>query len=175
MLTSNPGGNRGIGLDVARGLAEAGAHVAIIHSSPSSSARAKEAAANIAKDCPGSDVRPYQADVADHAAIEATIKAVARDFRRLDVVVANAGICNEIDALDYPPGKYRELMSINLDGAFYTAQAAARVFKQQQQESLEGAEKFCGNIIFTTSLSAVIVNRPESQAIVSVPIIEAPG
>ena len=48
-------------------------------------------------------------------------------------------------------------MAVNLDGAFNTAQAAAKVFKSQGT----------GNIIFTTSMSAVIVNRPEPQAAVS--------
>lgn len=94
--------------------------------------------------------------MADAAAIETTVTNVVADFGRLDIVVANAGVGAEIDAIDYSPSKYRELMAVNLDGAFYTAQAAAKVFKSQGS----------GNIIFTTSISAVIVNRPENQAVV---------
>lgn len=135
-------------------MAEAGARVAIVFRSSRPGAEA--AAAQIAKDCEV-EVKAYQADVADAAAIEATVTSVAADFGRLDIVVANAGVGAEIDALDYSPSKYRELMAVNLDGAFYTAQAAARVFKSQGS----------GNIIFTTSISAVIVNRPENQAVVS--------
>lgn len=45
-------------------------------------------------------------------------------------------------------------MSVNLDGAFYTAQAAGRIFKSQGH----------GNIIFTASVSAVLVNLPQKQA-----------
>lgn len=102
----------------------------------------------------GINASSYQADVADPEAIQAVVNKVVNDFGRLDIVVANAGICHEIEALDFTPKQYREQMSINLDGAFYTAQAAARVFKKQGS----------GNIIFTTSMSALIVNKPESQA-----------
>ena len=42
----------------------------------------------------------------------------------------------------------------NLDGAFYTAQAAARIFKKQGY----------GNVIFTASVSATLVNVPQKQA-----------
>jgi sorbose reductase len=99
----------------------------------------------------------YQADVVDLTAIEAAMSSVVNDFGHLDIVVANAGICTEIDALDFTPKLFREQMTVNLDGAFYTAQAAAKVFKAQGS----------GNIVFTTSISAGIVNRPESQAAVS--------
>lgn len=45
-------------------------------------------------------------------------------------------------------------MKVNLDGAFYTAQAAARIFKKQGY----------GNVIFTASVSATLVNIPQKQA-----------
>ena len=148
------GGNRGIGLSVAHGLAEAGAQIAVVYHSAKSSGPI--AAAQIAQKH-GIRAVAYQADVADAEGIEAAVRSVVDEFGRLDIVVANAGICTEIDALDFTPQQFRELMAVNLDGAFYTAQAAAKVFKAQGQ----------GNIVFTTSMSAVIVNRPESQAAVS--------
>jgi sorbose reductase len=45
-------------------------------------------------------------------------------------------------------------MRVNLDGAFFTAQAAARIFKAQGH----------GNVIFTASVSAILVNVPQKQA-----------
>lgn len=48
-------------------------------------------------------------------------------------------------------------MKVNLDGAFYSAQAAARIFKEQG----------FGNVIFTASVSATLVNVPQKQAAVS--------
>lgn len=156
-LTPHKGGNRGIGLDVSTALAEAGAQVAIVYRSSKSGGEA--AAAHIAEKH-GVKAVAYQADVADADSIEAAVKSVVKDFGRLDIVVANAGICTELDALDFTPKQFREQMSINVDGAFYTAQSAAKVFKAQRS----------GNIVFTTSMSAVIVNRPESQAAVSSPL-----
>lgn len=119
----------------------------------SSKTAAEASAAQLSKEC-GIKVTAYQADVADPAAIEVAVTSVVKDFGGLDIVVANAGVGGEIEALDYTPGQFRELMGVNLDGAFYTAQAAAKFFKSQGS----------GNIIFTTSMSALVVNRPESQA-----------
>lgn len=158
MKTICEGGNRGIGLDVANGLAEAGAQIAIIYRSSKSGGEA--AAAQISRKHKVK-VIAYQADVADPAAIEAAISSVVNDFGRLDIVIANAGICTEVDALDFTPKQFRDLMGVNLDGAFYTAKAAAKVFKAQGS----------GNIVFTTSMSAIIVNRPESQAAVGFSLI----
>lgn len=39
-------------------------------------------------------------------------------------MVANAGIATHIPALDYTPEQYEDIMSVNSNGAFYTAQAA---------------------------------------------------
>jgi sorbose reductase len=49
-------------------------------------------------------------------------------------------------------------MDVNLDGAFWTAQAAANIFKEQ------GTGK--GSIMFTASVSASLVNVPQKQAAV---------
>ena len=52
---------------------------------------------------------------------------------------------------------YSSMLAVNLDGAFFTAQAAAKIYKEQGS----------GNIIFTASVSAVMVNLPQKQAVVS--------
>lgn len=146
------GGARGIGLEVARGLAEAGANVAIHYRT---SKIGDEVAASIARSN-GVKTAAYQADVTDQAANEELISKLVREFGRLDIVVINAGVSGCFDALDCSAEKYRQQMAVNLDGAFYTAQAAGKVFKSQGE----------GNIIFTTSMSASIVNGPQSQSVV---------
>jgi sorbose reductase len=98
----------------------------------------------------------YQAPVEDPKAIEEAVTSAVADFGKLDIMVVNAGVGAEFEALTCTPEWYREQMAINLDGAFYTAQAAAKVFKAQGS----------GNMIFTTSISAVLVNGPQDQAIV---------
>lgn len=148
------GGNRGIGLSVSHGLAEAGADVAIIYRSTKKTA--ERAAAEISAKH-GVKVSAIQADVSDPKAIDAAVAKVVADFGGLDVMVVNAGIGAEFDALNCSPEQYREQMAVNLDGAFYSAQAAAKVFKAQG----------LGNIIFTASISATIVNGPQFQSVVS--------
>ena len=135
-------------------LAEAGAHVAIIYRS--GKAAGESTAAHLAQAHSIKSIA-YQADVADLGSITLAMKQIVREFGRLDIVVANAGIGTEVDAIDMSANVMRETMAVNLEGAFYTAQAAAKVFKAQGS----------GNIIFTTSMSASIVNRPEPQAAVS--------
>jgi sorbose reductase len=68
-------------------------------------------------------------------------------------VTSNSGIATHIDALDYSPEQFSDIMRVNLDGAFYTAQAAGQIFKKQGH----------GNMIFTASVSAILVNVPQKQ------------
>ncbi|KAK5103460.1 hypothetical protein LTS08_002875 [Lithohypha guttulata] len=144
------GGARGIGLEVSRALAEAGADVAIIFST---SKDASTTATEIAE-ANGVRCRAYQSEVKDSSQIESTLQQVAKVFGNLDIVVANAGIASHHPAEDYTNEQWSEIMKVNLDGAFYTAQAAARIFKPQGS----------GNLIFTASVSAILVNVPQKQA-----------
>jgi sorbose reductase len=84
------GGARGIGLEVVRGLAEAGADVALIYSSTK---EAPQIAADIAKDT-GVRVEAWQSDVASRKAISDTINDIATNFGNgaLDIVIANSGV-----------------------------------------------------------------------------------
>ncbi|KAL4993347.1 hypothetical protein BDV10DRAFT_199684 [Aspergillus recurvatus] len=147
------GGSRGIGLEVSCGLAEAGADVAIIYHTSST---ANETASRIASEnkiaC-----RAYQANVTSKEEIASTINKIRSDFGgRLDIVVVNAGIASSVPAEEYTIEQWRQIMDVNLDGAVWTAQAAANVFKEQ------GTGK--GSIVFTASVSASLVNVPQKQA-----------
>ncbi|KUJ10571.1 NAD(P)-binding protein [Mollisia scopiformis] len=130
------GGTRGIGLEVARGLAEAGSKVAIKAS--------------------GQTVKAYKCNVTHQPEISSTIDTVRTELGSgvLDIVVANAGIATHHAGLDYTPEQFQEIMNVNLNGAFYTAQAAGRIFEKQG----------FGNVIFTASVSAILVNIPQKQA-----------
>jgi len=128
--------------------------VAVIYST---SADADEIAKQIG-DENNVETKAYQANVSDPQAIEAVLKQITSDFGKLDIVVANAGIANHHAAEDYTQDQYSQVMRVNLDGAFYTAQAAARIFKQQFESN-----KTIGNLIFTASVSALLVNVPQKQ------------
>ncbi|KAK4508441.1 hypothetical protein PRZ48_002179 [Zasmidium cellare] len=146
------GGARGIGLEVVRALAEAGAQVALIYtSSKDADATAKKISSET-----GSTVKTYQSDVRVKETITSTINQIAKDFGKLDICVANAGIASHYDSLEYTVEQWQDIMKVNLDGAMYTAQAAGKIFKEQGP----GA----GSMIFTASVSATLVNVPQRQA-----------
>lgn len=145
------GGSRGIGLEVVTGLAEAGANVAFTYST-TTEIEAGETAAKIARET-GVDVEAYRGDVRDAMAISRMIEEIAKGYGTLDIVVANAGIATHIPALEYTPEQFSDIMCVNLEGAFYTAQAAGKIFKSQGK----------GNLIFTASVSAILVNVPQKQ------------
>lgn len=146
------GGARGIGIEIVRGLAEAGADVALLYTS---SMDAPQTAAKIAQDT-GSRVEAFQADVGNRAVIIETLQNIAKEFGhgRLDIVVANAGVCADIPALEYTEETWRKNNSVNLDGVMWTAQGAGQIFKEQGK----------GNFIITASVSATLVNLPQRQA-----------
>ncbi|KAK5741347.1 hypothetical protein LTR17_004054 [Elasticomyces elasticus] len=146
------GGARGIGLEVVRGLAEAGASVALIYTS---SKDAEQTASTISKET-GVTIKAYKSDVTDKETITNTINQVVKDFGRLDICVANAGIASHHNSLDYTVEQWHDIMRVNLDGAMWTAQAAGKVFKQQGPGN--------GSMIFTASVSALLVNIPQQQS-----------
>ncbi|KAI0114087.1 oxidoreductase [Nemania sp. FL0031] len=146
------GGARGIGVEVVRGLAEAGADVALIYST---STDAPEIAAKIALET-GQRVEVFQCDVRNRENAAKVINEIAAEFGkgRLDVMVANAGVCANIPSLEYTEETWQHNNSVNLDGVMWTAQAAGKIFKQQGK----------GNLIITASVSAILVNIPQTQA-----------
>ncbi|KAI1387565.1 NAD(P)-binding protein [Hypoxylon trugodes] len=157
------GGCRGIGLEVARGLCEAGAKVAITYSSTPPQ-EANEIAASISAANGGRLVKAYKCNVRSQADVESVVNAVVAEVGdgRLDILVANAGIAENIPALEYPEDNFRSMFDVNVNGAFWTAQAAARVF-ERQYKAAEG-EPHRASIIFTASVSATLVNIPQKQA-----------
>jgi 2-deoxy-D-gluconate 3-dehydrogenase len=81
------GGNGGIGLGMARGLAEAGAHIAIVGRNETKSAAAVADLARL-----GVRAISVLADVTDEAAVAAMVERTLRELGRIDILVNNAGI-----------------------------------------------------------------------------------
>lgn len=146
------GGSGGIGRQVVTGLAEAGADVALIYKTATD---AHETAAKIAEKT-GARVKAYQSDVTKRETIANTIEQIATEFGngRLDIVIANAGVCQNVPSLDYDEETWNYMNSVNYDGVMWTAVAAGRIFKKQGR----------GNLIITASVSANLVNIPQTQA-----------
>src|SRR5213082_2109449 len=118
------GGNGGIGLGMARGLAEAGAAVAVVGRN-----EAKSIAAVAELEQSGGKAMSVIADVTDKAAVAAMVERVKRELGRIDILVNNAGINirKPPHALDIE--EWESVMKTNLTSAFLCSQAAHPAMK----------------------------------------------
>jgi gluconate 5-dehydrogenase len=116
------GSSRGIGLALARGLADAGCRVAL-HGRDRA---ALEAAAADLAGRTGARVAATSFDVTDAAAVEAGVEAVQHELGPLDILVNNAGVQHREPLLDVALDTWRRLLDTNLTSAFVVGRAAAR-------------------------------------------------
>ena len=112
------GGNGGIGLGMAEGLAGAGADIVI---AARKAEKSQAAAAALAKR--GVRTAVVEVNVSDEASCRAMVAAAAKQMGRIDILVNNAGINIRKPPETYSISEWREILSINLDGAFYCSQA----------------------------------------------------
>ncbi|BAE54602.1 hypothetical protein AFCA_000097 [Aspergillus flavus] len=141
----------GIGLAVAEAMAEAGAHVALWYNSNDAAIKRGE---ELAKDH-GVRTVAYKVDVSNPEEVQKAVADVVRDFERIDVFVANAGMAISKPILEQTLDEYRKQMSVNVDGVVACAKYAGEVFQRQGS----------GNLIITSSMSAHIVNVPTDQPV----------
>jgi len=113
------GGNGGIGLGMARGMAEAGAHVVVAARN-----RAKNAEAVRELEALGAHALAVEVDVARQASVEALIAATLERFGRLDILVNNAGINIRKPPETYSLDEWRLILETNLTSAFLCSKAA---------------------------------------------------
>jgi 2-deoxy-D-gluconate 3-dehydrogenase len=112
------GGNRGIGLGIAEGLAQAGAKIMIAARDPALSER-KVAMLRAQK----ADAAFCVTDITDQDACQAMAAETLRVFGRLDILVNNAGIMIGGPPEDATLADWERVMATNLTGAFLCAQA----------------------------------------------------
>jgi len=113
------GGNGGIGLGMARGLAEAGAAVAVAGRDQAKNAAAVDALRGV-----GAEAIAIEGDLADPAASGAIVAAAVARFGRLDILVNNAGINIRKQPQDYALAEWNQILATNLTSAFLCAQAS---------------------------------------------------
>jgi 2-dehydro-3-deoxy-D-gluconate 5-dehydrogenase len=110
------GGNGGLGLGIARGLASAGARLAIVGRNP---AKTSAACGEIAVGTLG-----LVADVSREDEVAAAIEATLHEFGRLDILVNNAGISVRKPPQDLSLEEWRNVLDVNLTSAFLMSRAA---------------------------------------------------
>ncbi|MDR3085113.1 MAG: SDR family oxidoreductase [Christensenellaceae bacterium] len=143
------GGAQGLGLAMAKALADAGATIVL---ADINQPLAEQSAAAIAAEC-GVPAAAVQTDVTKEASAEALVKAVVSRFGGIDVLVNNAGICVHAGAEEMSYGDWFKVIDVNLNGVFLMSKAVGSQMLKQGK----------GNIINISSMSAIIVNTPQGQ------------
>jgi NAD(P)-dependent dehydrogenase (short-subunit alcohol dehydrogenase family) len=115
------GGSRGLGLEMAQGLGEAGAKVVI-------TARRAEWLDPAAEElrAAGIDCRAELGDVANPEDAERIVTRAVEAYGRVDILVNNAGLSWGAPALDMPLDRWRQVMDANATGTLLMSQAAGR-------------------------------------------------
>ena len=141
------GGNGGIGLGMAEGLAEAGCGVQIWGRN---AAKNERALARVR--AKGGRAEALQCDVSDPASVETAMARTLDTFGRVDGCFANAGVGGggRRSFIERPLEEWRQLLATNLDGAFFTLQAAARHMVERA-----GHGDAFGRLVVTSSIASV--------------------
>jgi NAD(P)-dependent dehydrogenase (short-subunit alcohol dehydrogenase family) len=122
------GATRGIGRSIALACAREGAAVVV---NGRDEAAGHAVLAEIA--ALGAPAAWHAADLGRVADARALIDAARARFGRIDVLVNNAGVFERRPALEMEEGDWDRLLDVNLKGAFFCAQAAARIMRERGQ------------------------------------------
>jgi NAD(P)-dependent dehydrogenase (short-subunit alcohol dehydrogenase family) len=144
------GGARGIGGEMLDALAAAGAEVVALDILED---LAKETAAAVGRRR-GVRSAGFRVDVTDAEDVARAFALAEREVGVPDVLVAAAGIVENVPAEETTATGWRRTMEVNVNGVFFAAQAAGRSMIARRR----------GSIITIASMSGFIVNRPQPQA-----------
>jgi NAD(P)-dependent dehydrogenase (short-subunit alcohol dehydrogenase family) len=143
------GAGRGIGFEIARAFGEAGAALVLLEIHETNG---REAVRKLEKE--GYQAEFFQLDVTDSTAVNRAAAAIFKKYKKVDVLVNNAGYADNVDATEYGDDEYYKLMRINLDGVFFCCRAFGK--------HMVAAKR--GSIVNIGSMSGIIVNKPQPQA-----------
>src|SRR5437867_3534860 len=113
------GGNGGIGLGMAKGLAQAGASIAVAGRDDKKNASAIAALKSL-----GVTAIAVKVDLQDENSTRAMVEEAAQKLGRLDILVNNAGISIRKAPQDYTLAEWHQVMDTNLTSAFLCSRAA---------------------------------------------------
>jgi NAD(P)-dependent dehydrogenase (short-subunit alcohol dehydrogenase family) len=143
------GGGRGIGLEIARVLARAGADIAIAEINAD---QAENAAREIR--ALGRAALPVVTDVRASVSVNAMAEQVISQFGHVDILVNNAGVVVNVPTEDMTDEDWQQVLDVNLNGVFYCCRAVGRHMLGRQS----------GAIVNIGSMSGVISNMPQPQS-----------
>ena len=140
------GGNGGIGLGMAEGLAECGANIAIWGRNKEKNEESKNLLSKYSI-----EVETYEVDVSQEKEVINNVKSVLNDFGRIDSVFANAGMNvfgGSFEEMD--TDAYRKVLSVNLDGVFFTLRETTKHMVERAKDGDIG-----GSIVGVASLAGI--------------------
>ncbi len=120
------GATRGIGLAIAHALAAEGCNLIL-------TARGESALARVSRELASAKIHvlAHPCDVRDPHSVDALFRSVRKQFKRLDIVINNAGIAHPnlpVEKLPFPV--WKDVLETNLDGMFLVTQAALAIMKR---------------------------------------------
>ena len=133
------GAGQGIGFEIAKQISLQGAAVLINDVDPQLAANAAETINRLGGNC-----IDLAGDAADIDFIQQMVDTAVRQFGKLTIAIANAGITLFGSFLDYPEQSLQSVMNLNLHGSFFLAQRTARQIIKQ---------KSGGSILFMSSVT----------------------
>jgi glucose 1-dehydrogenase len=123
------GAGQGIGFEICSQLAKEGAAVIL----NDLDADLSESAAKKIREEDGNCIS-FSGDSSDLNFIQSMVDLAVKQFGKLDIVIANAGITLFGDFLTYSPEAFNRVLNVNMGGTFFLTQAAAKQMKLQLME-----------------------------------------
>jgi NAD(P)-dependent dehydrogenase (short-subunit alcohol dehydrogenase family) len=152
------GGNCGLGIEIGKALAEAGASVAVAARDTERNAEA----VSILEPLGEGKVMGVACDVLNEAAVLGAVNAVNEELGSVDILINSAGI-NYRGAIDeVPADEFRKVMEVNVTGTWLGCKAVTPIMKKQQYgrivniSSIFGAVGFGDRTPYTASKGAVL-------------------
>ncbi|HEU0221646.1 MAG TPA: 3-ketoacyl-ACP reductase [Paracoccaceae bacterium] len=151
------GGQQGIGLGIARALTDAGFAVALASRSAADEEGVRAALAQL-----GAHARYFRHDLQNVAGVAALLDHVEAELGPVTSLVSNAGVPAKVrgDMLDLTLDSFDFVLGVNLRGAFFLAQEAARRMLALPPEPYR-------SIVFVTSVSATMVSIERAEYCIS--------
>ncbi len=115
------GSGQGIGLALAEGLSDAGAHVVLNGRDKAKLERAQQALAAAGRKA---SIAPF--DVTDHTAVEAGVAMIEAEIGPIDILINNAGMQKRAPITEFPIEGWHDVINTNLHSVFYVTQAVTK-------------------------------------------------
>lgn len=150
------GATRGIGLAIARDLADEGCNLIV-------TARDESSLRKTGRELGRHDIRvlAHRCDIRDPHSVDDLFRSIRREFRRLDIVINNAGIAHPnlpVERLAYPT--WKNVFATNVDGTFLVTQAALGMMKRGativNNLSIAATRVFAGSAAYNASKHAAL-------------------